>query len=370
MCDKNYMYKIFTVVGTRPEIIKLSRIINLFDKNFIHKIVHTGQNFSYELNQIFFDELKIRKPDFFLNSAKSTAIKTISEVIKKFEDLILKEKPDLVFILGDTNSSYSALAAKKNKIPIVHFEAGNRCFDENVPEEINRKIVDHISDLNLTYTDISKQNLINENLDQRKIVYVGSPMKEVINFYSKKINSSKILNKLKLKKNNFIVVSLHREENVDDLSKLRKYFKAIIFLTKKLKKKALISTHYRTADRLKKIKIEHKNLIFKKPFGFFDYMFLQKNSFITLSDSGTLSEESSIIGRSAIHLRHCTERPEGLENGAIVLSQFSEKKLLNAVRILKSKNKIQNHNSYNNNYVSNIVLKNVISFLEEKNNKL
>ena len=364
------MYKVFTVIGTRPEIIKLSRIINLFDKNFDHKIVRTGQNFDYELNEIFFDELKIRKPDFFLNAAKSTAIKTISEVIRKFEDLILKEKPNLIFILGDTNSSYVALAAKKNKIPIVHFEAGNRCFDERVPEEINRIIVDHISDLNLTYTKISKQNLINENIDQRRIVCIGSPMKEVINFYSNKINSSKILHKLKLKKNNFFLVSLHREENVDDLNKLKKYFKSIIFLTKKFKKKALISTHYRTATRLKKINVEDKNLLFKKPFGFFDYMYLQKYSFVTLSDSGTLSEESSIIGKSAIHLRHCTERPEGLENGAIILSQYSEAKLLQAIKIIKIKNKIYNHESYDKDNVSNIVLKNVISFLEEKNNNI
>lgn len=362
------MFKIFTVVGTRPEIIKLSRIINLFDKNFEHKIIHTGQNFDYELNEIFFNEMKIRKPDFFLNSAKPTAIQTISEVINKFESLIIKEKPDLVFILGDTNSSYSALAAKKNKIPIIHFEAGNRCFDENVPEEINRKIVDHISDLNLTYTNISKKNLINENIDEKKIICIGSPMKEVINFYNKKINSSKILNKLKLKKKNFFLVSLHREENVDDPIKLKKYFKSIIFLTKKYKLKALVSTHYRTAKKLKKINLKNKNLLFEKPFGFFDYMYLQKYSFATLSDSGTLSEESSILGRTAIHLRHCTERPEGLENKAIILCQFSEKNLIKSVNFINKKIKVKNHIAYDKNNVSSIILKKVISFLHEKNN--
>ena len=358
------MYKIFTVLGTRPEIIKLSRIINIFDKNFNHKIIHTGQNFDYELNDIFFKELKIRKPDFYLNCAKATAIKTISSVLSSFEDLVKNDKPDAIFILGDTNSSYVALTAKKNKIPVIHFEAGNRCFDNNVPEELNRKIIDHLADLNLTYTNISKQNLLNEGLHPEKIIYIGSPMKEVLNFYNNKIKKSKILKKLKTKKNNFFLISLHREENVDDQKKLKEFFESIIFLCATFKKKAIVSTHFRTAKRLEKLKIKSNHLIFKKPFGFIDYMWLQKNSFVTLSDSGTLSEESSIIGRSSIHLRHCTERPEGIENGAIILGGSTKKKLLNATNIVKQRNKINNHESYNKDNVSDVVLKSIISYLD------
>ena len=358
------MYKIFTVLGTRPEIIKLSRIINIFDKNFDHKIIHTGQNFDYELNDIFFKELRIRKPDFYLNCAKATAIKTISSVLNSFEDLVKNNKPDAIFILGDTNSSYAALAAKKNKIPVIHYEAGNRCFDNNVPEELNRKLIDHLADLNLTYTNISKLNLLNEGLHSEKIIYIGSPMKEVLNFYSDKIKKSKILNELKTKKNSFFLVSLHREENVDNPKKLKEFFESIIFLCDTFKKKAIISTHFRTANRLKKLNIKSKNLIFKKPFGFIDYMCLQKNSFVTLSDSGTLSEESSIIGRSSIHLRHCTERPEGIENGAIILGGSTKKKLTNAINIVIQRNKINNHESYNKDNVSDVVLKSVISYLD------
>ena len=358
------MYKIFTVLGTRPEIIKLSRIINIFDKHFNHKIIHTGQNFDYELNDIFFKELRIRKPDFYLNCAKSTAIKTISSVLSSFEDLVKNDKPDAIFILGDTNSSYVALAAKKNKIPVIHYEAGNRCFDNNVPEELNRKLIDHLSDLNLTYTNISKQNLINEGIHSEKIIYIGSPMKEVLNFYNNKIEKSNILKKLKTKKNNFFLISLHREENVDDQKKLKEFFESIIFLCDMFKKKAIVSTHFRTAKRLEKLKIKSNNLIFKKPFGFIDYMYLQKNSFITMSDSGTLSEESSIIGRSSVHLRHCTERPEGIENGAIILGGSTKKKLVNAINIVKQRNKINNHESYNKDNTSDVILKSVISYLD------
>ena len=358
------MYKIITVLGTRPEIIKLSRVINIFDKCFNHKIIHTGQNFDYELNDIFFKELKIRKPDLYLNCAKTTAIKTISSIIDKFEITILKEKPDAIFILGDTNSSYAALAAKKNNVPIIHFEAGNRCFDKDVPEEINRKIIDHISDLNLTYTNISKQNLVNEGLHSEKIIYVGSPMKEVFNYYEKNIKKSKILNKLKIKKNDFFLVSLHRQENVDDQKKLKEFFKSIIYLCESFKLKAIISTHYRTAKKLKDINIKNSNLIFKKPFGFFDYMKLQMDSYATLSDSGTLSEESSVIGRCSVHLRHCTERPEGIENGAIILGGLSKQKLISSVKIARSTNKVINHDSYNKDNVSEVILKSVISYLD------
>ena len=358
------MFKIFTVLGTRPEIIKLSRIINIFDKYFNHKIIHTGQNYDYELNQIFFKELQIRKPDLYLDCAKNTSVQTISEILVKFEKLILKDRPDAIFVLGDTNSAFASLTAKKNKIPIFHYEAGNRCFDNNVPEEINRKIVDHISDFNFTYTEISKQNLIREGVQSEKIVNIGSPMKEVINYYQKKINLSKIIKNLKLKKNNFFLVSLHREENVDNKDKLKLFLNSIDSLCNLYKVKAIVSTHYRTAKKLEKISYKSKNLIFKKPFGFIDYMSLQKNALLTLSDSGTLSEESSIIGRSAIHLRHCTERPEGIENGAITISGPSIKKLTTAAKTALSENTVNNNVSYNKLNISNIVLKSVISHLE------
>ena len=358
------MYKIFTVLGTRPEIIKLSRIINIFDKFFDHKIIHTGQNFDYELNQIFFKELDIRKPDLYLNCAKKTSIETISEILVKFEKLIKKDRPDAIFILGDTNSAFASLTAKKNNIPIFHYEAGNRCFDNNVPEEINRKIVDHISDFNFTYTEISKQNLIREGIQSEKIINIGSPMKEVFEYYEKQINRSPILKRLKIKKNKYFLVSLHREENVDNKKKLESFLNSIDTLCKLYKVKAIISTHYRTAKKLENISIKSKNLIFKKPFGFLDYMFLQKNALLTLSDSGTLSEESSILGRSAIHLRHCTERPEGVENGAIIISGSSIKKLTTAVNTALSDKLVNNYFSYNKLNISNIVLKSVISHLE------
>ncbi len=358
------MYKIFTVLGTRPEIIKLSRIINIFDRNFEHKIIHTGQNYDYELNQIFFNELKIRKPDLFLNCAKSTAIETIAEIFVKFEKYIKKNKPDAIFVLGDTNSSYASLVAKKNNVPVFHYEAGNRCYDNNVPEEINRKIVDHVSDLNLTYTKLSKDNLIREGLHPEKVIEIGSPMKEVFNYYKKNIHNSKILSSLKLKKNNFFLVSLHREENVDNKKKLMDFFESISFLSKFYKIPAIISTHYRTANNIKKMKIKTKNLYFNKPFGFFDYIKLQKNSYITLSDSGTLSEESSLLGKTAIHLRHCTERPEGLENGAIIISGSNLKKLKSAIKIATQNKLAINHPSYDKDNVSNVVLKSIISYLD------
>lgn len=359
------MFKIFTILGTRPEIIKLSRIIPLFDKVFDHSIIHTGQNFNYELNEIFFSELKIRKPDVYLDCAKTTSIQTISNILLKFEKYINKNRPDAIFVLGDTNSAYSSLVAKKNKIPIFHYEAGNRCFDNDVPEEINRKIVDHISDLNITYTNISKENLINEGIPSEKIICLGSPMLEILNFYKKQINKSKILNRLSLKRDSYFLVSLHREENVDDKKTLINYVDTILFLCKKYKKKIIFSTHYRTQKNLKKYKLDKsKDIYFAKPFGFLDYMKLQQNSFLTLSDSGTLSEESSILGINSIHLRHCTERPEGLENGAIILSGFNKNKIVSTIELNKiTKKKIDNHKNYSNKNISSTIAKSIISFL-------
>ncbi len=359
------MFKVFTILGTRPEIIKLSRIISLFDKIFDHSIIHTGQNFNYELNDVFFKELKIRKPDAYLDCAKNSAIETISNILIKFEKYIRNNRPDAIFVLGDTNSAYASLVAKKNKIPIFHYEAGNRCFDNNVPEEVNRKIVDHISDLNITYTNISKENLIREGITSEKIICIGSPMLEVYNHYKNQIDKSKILRKLSLKKNNYFLVSLHREENVDDKKILLKYIEAILFLSKKYKKKIIFSTHFRTKKNLKKFELDKsKKIYFAKPFGFLDYMKLQQNSFLTLSDSGTLSEESSILGINSLHLRHCTERPEGLENGAIILSSFDKEKLITSINLNKLTNKkIINHQNYSNQNISSIIAKSVISFL-------
>ena len=331
------MFKIFTVLGTRPEIIKLSRIINIFDKFFNHKIIHTGQNFDYELNQIFFKELQIRKPNLYLNCAKKTSIETISEILVKFEKLILQDRPDAIFVLGDTNSAFASLVAKKNKIPIFHYEAGNRCFDNDVPEEINRKIVDHISDFNFTYTEISKQNLIREGIQAEKIVNIGSPMKEVLDFYKPQIDNSDILQRLNLSKGKFFVVSAHREENVDVPEKLLKFIEALNAIGDLYNIPIIFSTHPRTRQRIEGLKIRfHKNIQLLKPLGFNDYNHLQQSSKAVLSDSGTISEESSILNFPALNIRDNHERPEGMEEASVMMVGLGAERILQGLRILEN----------------------------------
>ena len=359
------MIKIATILGTRPEIIKLSQIIKKFDKFFTHKLIHTGQNYDYELNKIFFEDLKIRKPNFFLNAAGKDSNQSIGNIITKSSEVLKKIKPDALFILGDTNSGLSSIAAKKLKIPIFHFEAGNRCFDLNVPEEINRKIIDHISDVNITYSKIAKEYLVKEGIHPKTIIKLSSPMKEVLNFYKDQIESSNILRKYKLSKDDYILVSYHREENVDDIKNVKTMINSLKKISKKYKKKIFISTHYRLKKNLNKISnFQNKDLYFLKPLGFFDYIKLMKNSFVCMSDSGTITEEASILGIPALNLRETNERPEGMEVGAAMMTGSNYKKILNGIQILKknSKFKLEKVRDYEETNVSDKIVKIILSY--------
>ena len=334
MLNNTCKLKVITVVGTRPEIIRLSRIIEKFDIFFNHYLVHTGQNYDYELKDIFFEQLNIRKPDYFLNTAGETPSKTIGNIIIKVDEILEELNPDVFVILGDTNSALSSIAAKKRKIPIFHLEAGNRCFNDIVPEEINRRIVDHISDINLTYSQIARQYLIKEGLKPQQIIVIGSPMREVLNFHKKDISKSDILKKLELNHNEYYLVSLHREENVDDKEKLLKIYNILSFLYEREKYPVILSTHPRTKKNLEKFNFEinkNKSLIFAKPFGFLDYIKLQINSKCVLSDSGTLTEESSILGFDALNLREEHERPEGCEEGSVMMTGLDINRISNAL---------------------------------------
>ncbi len=326
--------KLVTIIGTRPEIIKLSRVIMKCDKFFNHKIVHTGQNYDYELNQIFFEDLGIRKPDHFLDVKGNDLGESIGNVISKSFKVLSKLNPDCILILGDTNSCLSAISAKRLKIPIFHLEAGNRCFDQNVPEEINRKIVDHISDINLTYTENARKYLLMEGIRKDFIFNIGSPMKEILTFYEDKISASTILNKLSLKPDNFIVVSIHREENLENSNNFNEILKTLDTIVKLKDKKIIFSTHPRTKKKLKELNRDYDSKIeFINPLGFFDYISLQVNSFVTLSDSGTLAEESSLLKFPAVSIRNSTERPEAIDSGNLILGSVDEKNILNSIEL-------------------------------------
>ena len=329
--------KIVTVIGTRPEIIRLSRTMVLLDKFVNQVIVHTGQNYDYELNQIFFDDLGLRKPDYFLNVDTSSLGNSVGDIIKKTETLLKKEKPDAMLVLGDTNSCLSGYMAKRMHIPIFHMEAGNRCFDLNVPEEINRRIIDHISDFNLVYTEHARRHLLSEGLPHRRIYLTGSPMKEVLDFYLPEIESSAILDKLGLKQGRYFVVSTHREENVDNPANLNSILEILNLLDKKYKYPVIVSTHPRTRKRIESLngaKIKQlKNIRFLKPFGFFDYIKLQMHAACTISDSGTISEESAILNFPAISIRESMERPEAQDTGSIILTGFDKNVILKSVEL-------------------------------------
>jgi UDP-N-acetylglucosamine 2-epimerase (non-hydrolysing) len=323
--------KVLTVVGTRPEIIRLSRVIALLDETVDHKLVHTGQNYDYELNQIFFEELELRKPAYFLNADVSSLGSTVGDIIKKSEEVFNKEKPDALLILGDTNSCLSAYIAKRMHIPIFHMEAGNRCFDFNVPEEVNRRIIDHIADFNLVYTEHARRHLLSEGLPHRRIYLTGSPMKEVLDVYMDKIKSSKILDSLSLITHNYFLVSIHREENVDNQTNLRNIVDILNSLTELYDLPIIVSTHPRTKKRLEALtdlKLDER-VQYLKPFGFFDYVNLQMNARCTISDSGTISEESAILNFPAVTLRNSMERPEVMDTGCIILTG------LEAVNVLR-----------------------------------
>jgi UDP-N-acetyl-L-fucosamine synthase len=325
--------KVMTILGTRPEIIRLASVMTLLDKYADQVIVHTGQNYDYELNEVFFRDLKIRKPDHFLGVDCSSLGRAYGNILIETEKIMLKERPDAVLILGDTNSSIAGVIAKRRKIPVYHMEAGNRCFDLNVPEEINRRIIDHISDFNLVYTEHARRNLLAEGLPARRIYLTGSPMREVLSAHLRNIRKSGILRELKLKKNKYFVVSMHREENVDIKSRLTELVEALDLLQSHYKMPVIVSTHPRTQARLNTLgrKNKNQNIRFLKPFGFNDYINLQMNAFCVISDSGTISEESSILNFPAITIRNSLERPEALDAGRIMMTGIAAGTILDAV---------------------------------------
>ncbi len=328
--------KVLTVVGTRPEIIRLSRVMALLDQHFNHIIAHTGQNYDYELNEIFFKDLELRKPDFFMNVDTSSLEAAVGDIIRKSGELLRKESPDALLVLGDTNSCLSAYMAKRLHIPVFHMEAGNRCFDFNVPEELNRRVIDHMSDYNLVYTEHARRHLIAEGLPQRRIYLTGSPMKEVLDYYIPKINGSIILDTLHLKQKEYFVVSTHREENVDNPEHLQKILAILELLVKEYDVPVIVSTHPRTRKRLEQLpgmKMDPK-IQFLKPFGFTDYVHLQMNALCTLSDSGTISEESSILNFPAISFRQSMERPEAQDAGTIILTGFETQVVMDSIKLV------------------------------------
>lgn len=324
--------KVMTVLGTRPEIIRLSAVIKACDKYFEHILVHTGQNWDYTLNEIFFKELEIRKPDYYLDAVGENLGETIGNIISKSYNLFKEVNPEALLILGDTNSALSAISAKRLKIPIFHMEAGNRCFDQNVPEEINRKIVDHISDINLTYTEHSRRYLLSEGIRKEYIFVTGSPMPEVLSNYRDSINESKVLTKLKLEKGKYILVSAHREENIDIEKNFLDLVNSLNSVAEEFKLPVIYSTHPRSWKKIQERKIKFNLLIRKiKPFGFIDYNKLQQNAFCVLSDSGTLSEESAILNFSAVLIRTSTERPEVLDKGSIIIGGIKSDEVIQSV---------------------------------------
>ena len=331
--------KVMSVVGTRPEIIRLSRVMAALDASHSieHISVHTGQNYDYELNQIFFDDLGIRTPDFFLNAAGTTATETIGQILIKIDPLLESENPDAFMVLGDTNSCLCAIPAKKRHIPIFHMEAGNRCFDQRVPEETNRKIVDHISDVNLTYSDIAREYLLREGLPADRIIKTGSPMFEVLNHCLPMINASDVLNKLSLRKNEYFVISAHREENINDPKNFESLMLSLNLIAEKYKFPIIVTTHPRTRKMIDKMVIKmHDEVKFLKPMGFNDYNALQMHSKAVLSDSGTISEESSILNFPALNFREAHERPEAMEEASVMMVGLSPERILQGLVQLES----------------------------------
>ena len=357
--------KVLTVVGTRPEIIRLSCVLKILNENTNHILVNTNQNYDYELNKIFFSDLGLKMPKYKIKEKKNSVIQNISNYLVFIEKILIKEKPDCFIVLGDTNSCMTSYVAKRFKIPIFHIEAGNRCFDQRVPEEINRKIIDHISDVNVTYSENAKKNLIKENFSIDRIFNLGSPLYEVYEHYKGKIEKSQILKKLGLTQNEYYVLSVHREENIDNPKKLLELKNFLINLKKQYKKKIIFSTHPRLAKNKKFIKELKLNKInFFKPFKYTDYLFLQKNSCAVLSDSGSISEEASILGFDAINLRETNERQEAMENGTLFMLSFDYKKIFQALEFLK-KNKSRPGKvlEYENLYFSKNFYKIILSYV-------
>ena len=329
------MLKVMTIVGTRPEIIRLSRVIDKLDRYCSHVLVHTGQNYDYELSEVFFENLGIRKPDCFLEAAGATAAETIGQVIIAADRVLAEHQPDALLLLGDTNSSLAAISAKRRKVPIFHMEAGNRCFDFRVPEEINRRIVDHIADVNLPYSEIARAYLLREGLPPDQVIKTGSPMREVLEHYHDAIESSDVMSRLGLKERGYFLVSSHREENVDSPDRLRRLFDILAALSKRYGEPVIVSTHPRTRRQMEGLGLQpDPNVQFHKPFGFLDYIKLQTRARAVLSDSGTITEESSILNFPALNLRDAHERPEGFEQAAVMLVGLDVERVMNGLAVL------------------------------------
>lgn len=361
--------KVMTVVGTRPEIIRLSAVINKLDKSeaIEHILVHTGQNYDYELNEVFFEDFNLKKPDYFLNSAVGTAIETIGNILINIEKVIDKEKPDAFLILGDTNSCLTAIAAKRRHIPIFHMEAGNRCFDQRVPEETNRKIVDHIADINLTYSDIAREYLLREGLLPDRVIKTGSPMYEVIKSKLDDINNSDVLNKLNLEKGKYFVVSAHREENINSETNFMNLVESLNAIADKYNFPVIISTHPRTRKMIEEKGIKFNPLVnLLKPLGFNDYVKLQIESKAVLSDSGTISEESSILKFRALNLREAHERPEAMEEASVMMVGLKKERILQGLEILETQEKdtLREVYDYSMPNVSDKVLRIILSYTD------
>lgn len=370
------MLKVMTVVGTRPEIIRLSRVISKLDEHYKHVLVHTGQNYDFELNGVFFQDLGIRKPDYFLEAAGETAAETIGRVIAAADKVIATEAPDAFLVLGDTNSCLAAIAAKRRKVPIFHMEAGNRCFDMRVPEEINRRIVDHISDINLTYSEIAREYLLREGLPPDQIIKTGSPMREVLQHYRERIQKSDVLSRLNLEPNRYFVVSAHREENVDSPEKLAALFRILNLLADQYGQSVVVSTHPRTRKRIDALGLSaHGKVLFSKPFAFSDYINLQINAKAVLSDSGTITEESSILNFPALNLRDVHERPEGFEEGAAMLVGLNPARVQQALAILEKQPRGEDRmlhmvRDYGVDNVSEKVLRIIVSYTDFINSRV
>ena len=370
--------KIMTIVGTRPEIIKLSRVMAELDKYTNHILVHTGQNYDFELNEVFFKDLGVRKPNYFLNAVGANTAETIGNIISKSDEIFEKEKPDAILLYGDTNSCLSVISAKRRQIPIFHMEAGNRSFDQRVPEELNRKIVDHLSDINMPLTEQARDYLISEGLRPETVIKTGSCMKEILEFYKNDINSSEILNKLKISEKKYFIVSTHREENVDYPENLISLLNSLNSVAEEYKLPIIVSTHPRTQNRINSLesKVKINELVtFLKPLGFFDYIKLQLNAKCVISDSGTITEESSILSFPAIMIRAAHERPEGMDEGTVIMSGITSERILESLKVVISQHEnkatsIKMINDYNVDNVSVKVVRIILSYIDYVNNNV
>ncbi len=367
----NCVLKVMSIVGTRPEVIKMSRVFAEFDRHTQHVLVHTGQNFDYELNQVFFDDLEIRKPDHFLDAGAENAAQTIARVIMKSDEIFEKERPDAVLFYGDTNSGLAVIAAKRRNIPVFHMEAGNRCFDQRVPEELNRKVIDHLSDINLVLSEHARRYLLAEGIRPETIVKTGSHMHEVLDYYMPKIQQSQVLTRLGLEPRRYFLVSAHREENVDSETNLRDLLESLNALADAYDCPVIMSTHPRTRNRLEALGLEaiDERVQLEKPFGFCDYIRLQMNAFCVLSDSGTITEEASLLGLPAITIRDVHERPEGMDAGTLIMSGLKKERVLDAVKVITTQHSARERvmprvADYGATPVSKQVLRVVMSYVD------